>query len=70
MQLLDEVARILYLAFELGGSRIEMSHEHWHLVDALAAGDGDAAARAVADQINGVERLIMATAPTARRSPD
>jgi len=62
VQLLDEVARILYLALELGGSRVEMSHEHRHLVDALAAGDGDAAARAVAEQIVGVEQLIMATA--------
>lgn len=61
VQLLNEVERFLYLALELGGSRVSMSHAHRNLVDALAAGDGEAAAKAVADQIRGVERMLIET---------
>lgn len=61
VQLLDEVERFLYLALELAGSRVSMSHAHRDLVDALASGDGDAAANAVADQIRGVERMLIET---------
>lgn len=61
-QLLDEIERLLYLALELGGRRVTMSHGHQSLVDALAAGNGDAAAEAVAEQIRGVERMILETA--------
>ena len=62
IQVLDEVERLLHLALELGGSRVTMSHEHRSLVDAVVAADGDAAANAVAEQIHGVERLILETA--------
>jgi DNA-binding GntR family transcriptional regulator len=62
LQALDQVERLLYVALELGGSRKAWSHQHRALVDALAAGDGDGAAKAVADQISGVERMILDTA--------
>lgn len=61
-QLLDELERLLYLALELGGRRVSMSHAHRSVVDALAAGDGDAAAKAVEEQIRGVERMILEAA--------
>jgi DNA-binding GntR family transcriptional regulator len=59
VQLLDEIERLLYVGLELGGRRIDMSHAHRSLVDALAKGDGAAAADAVATQIRGVERMIL-----------
>ncbi|HKY52399.1 MAG TPA: GntR family transcriptional regulator [Candidatus Limnocylindria bacterium] len=61
-QLLDEVERVLYMALELGGRRVPMSHAHRSVVDALAAGDGEAAAAAIEEQIRGVERMILEAA--------
>lgn len=58
-QLLDELERHLFLALEVGGHHVTTSHQHSSLVEALAAGDGGGAARAVADQIHGVERMIV-----------
>jgi DNA-binding GntR family transcriptional regulator len=65
--LLDEVERLLYLALELGGHRVSMSHAHRSVVDALAAGDGDAAAKALEEQIRGVERMIVEAAMESPR---
>jgi DNA-binding GntR family transcriptional regulator len=59
VQVLDQMERLLHVALELGGSRIDMSHAHRNLVDALAAGDGATASAAVAQQISGVERMIL-----------
>lgn len=62
MQMLEELERLLFLALEVEGRRVPMSHAHRNLVDALATGDGDAAARAVEEQIRGVERMIIEAA--------
>ena len=59
IQTLDQMERLLYAALELAGSRKSWSHEHRALVDALAKRDGERAAKAVADQIKGVERMIL-----------
>lgn len=61
VQVLDEIARILYLALQQGSSDIEWSHRHRNLLAALAVGDGDAAAKVVTEQIAKLEQVVIQT---------
>lgn len=62
VQALEEIARVLYLAVQLNGQGITLSHRHERLLKALADGDGDAAAKTVLEQIGRLERIIVDTA--------
>ena len=62
VQVLDEIARVLYLAVQLNGAGIELSHRHERLLKTLADGDGDAAAKVVTEQVGRLERLFIQTA--------
>jgi DNA-binding GntR family transcriptional regulator len=57
--LLDEMERLFHLGLSLRNRTEEMRHEHKALVDALAAGDGSAAERIAAEQIEAARKMVM-----------
>ncbi len=59
LALLDEMERLLHLGLALRNRSVEMQHEHRTLVDALAAGDGAAAERITAEQIDASYRMVV-----------
>lgn len=58
-QLLREMERIFHVGLRLRNRSDEMAHEHRDLVDALVAGDGEAAKRITADQILASQKMVM-----------
>jgi DNA-binding GntR family transcriptional regulator len=58
-RLLDEMERLFHLGLALRNRTAEMQHEHRQLVDALVAGDGKAAERVAAEQIEAARKMVM-----------
>lgn len=56
--LLDEMERIFHIGLAARNRTKEMQHEHKELVDALVAGDGDAAERICITQIEAARRMV------------
>ena len=57
--LMDDMERLLHVGLALRNRSQEIQHEHASLVDALATGDGAAAARITAEQIEDSRRMVM-----------
>jgi DNA-binding GntR family transcriptional regulator len=57
--LMDDMERLLHVGLALRNRSQEIQHEHASLVDALATGDGAAAARITAQQIEDARRMVM-----------
>lgn len=58
-QLLCESERVFHVGLRLRNRSEEMTHEHRDLVNALVAGDGEAAARIDAAQILAAQKMVM-----------
>ena len=58
--LLDESERALVLGLAVRNRSHEIQHEHQALIEALAAGDADAAERVAAEQIDDARDMVMA----------
>ncbi len=58
-ELLREMERIFHVGLRIRNRSEEMAHEHRDLVDALVAGDGEAARQIEADQIRASQRMVM-----------
>ena len=67
-RLLDESTRMLVLGLRPRDRTGEMAHEHHALVEALARGQRDEAARIMHEQVSASRRMVLAalTAPDAR----
>lgn len=59
VRVLDESERLFHLGLMLRNRTDEMAHEHRSLVDALVAGDGEAARRIAVEQIVAAERMVV-----------
>lgn len=57
--LLDESERLFHLGLMLRNRTEEMAHEHKELVEALIAGDGEAARRIAVEQIIAAQRMVV-----------
>jgi DNA-binding GntR family transcriptional regulator len=57
--LMDDIERLLHAGLDLPDRGQEIEREHAALVEALAAGDGEAAARLAAEQIEAARRWVM-----------
>lgn len=71
-RILDESERLFRLGLMLRNRTNEMAHEHQELVNALAAGDGDAARRIATKQILESQRMVMdalVASPTVLAAP-
>jgi DNA-binding GntR family transcriptional regulator len=58
-RLLDESDRVYHLGLRLRSRQEEMRHRHDELVDALVAGDGEAARRLAVEQILAAQRMVL-----------
>jgi DNA-binding GntR family transcriptional regulator len=67
-RLLDESTRMLVLGLRPRDRTGEMAHEHHALVEALARGQGEQAARIMREQVSASRAMVLAalTAPDAR----
>ena len=67
-RLLDESTRMLVLGLRPRDRTGEMAHEHHALVEVLARGQRDEAARIMHEQVSASRRMVLAalTAPDAR----
>lgn len=59
--LLDEMERVMRLTYTLGGWPSYGPQQHVVLMDALAAADGDRAARLMEDQLHAVRKFVIET---------
>lgn len=58
-QLIREMERIFHVGLRIRNRSEEMAHEHRDLVNALVAGDGEAARRIAIDQILAAQKMVM-----------
>jgi len=58
-RLLEESERLFHIGLMLRNRTDEMAHEHGELVDALVAGDGEAARRIAVQQILTSQRMVV-----------
>jgi DNA-binding GntR family transcriptional regulator len=58
-QLLEETERLFHMGLAVRDRTEEMRREHVVLMRALLDGDGDAAAQATIDQVNGARTMVM-----------
>ncbi len=58
-QLLDEMERLFHLGLALRDRSEEMQHEHKALIDALVAGDREAAHAATVEQIESARKMVV-----------
>lgn len=58
--LLDEMERLMHVGLRLRNRTFEMAHEHKDLVEALVAGDREAAAQIATAQIHSSEKMVFA----------
>ncbi len=58
-QIFDETTRVMHIGLGVRNRNAEMQHEHDALVEALEAGDGDAAAKIAEEQVSASRDMVM-----------